>query len=63
MDFIINKNHPFTPVEVEMFRKFCFSLNPHFIMIKASAMKNKIMSKYLELKTDVFACLHEKRNS
>lgn len=32
-------------------------------MIKATAMKNKIMSKYLERKADVIACLHEKGNS
>ncbi|EFX71991.1 hypothetical protein DAPPUDRAFT_255041 [Daphnia pulex] len=35
----------------------------NFIMIKASAMKNKIMSKYLERKADVIACLREKGNS
>jgi hypothetical protein len=63
MDFIINNNHPFTIVEEELLRKFCFSLNPAFIMIKATAMKNKIISKYLERKADVIACLHEKGNS
>lgn len=63
VDFIINNNHPFPIVEEELFRKFCFSLNPDFFMIKATAMKNKITSKYLECKADVIACLHQKGNS
>lgn len=63
MDFIINNNHPFTLVEEELFRKFCFSLNPNFQMVKATTLKNTIMAEYVKRKADVMACLHEKGNS
>lgn len=62
LKFVVENNHTFSIVEETGFIDFVQSLNPNFVFVGATAMKNRIIKTYLQKKNEIWNLLKRKRN-